>query len=121
MIKIRNYFPQQNPFEIENDILHYVGYQLNLSVELINPYQAQCFLKEQSILQPALSTLGRIVGTYRDLASNDIESRLTRDLSAQAKENLKDLLIVNEKRSILWKLKRPPGLPSVNGMKTLTT
>lgn len=170
-VKIRNYFPQQNPFEIENDILHYVGYQLGLPVELIKPYQehrilihkhqykikqylglheydavakeklaayileqtyqtdqisllvpkAQCFLKEQGILQPALSTLRRIVGTYRDLASNDIELRLTKELSEQSKENLKALLIVNEKRSLLWKLKRPPGVPSVNGIKILTT
>lgn len=168
-VKIHNYFPKQTPLEIESEILHYVGHQLNLSVELIKAYQqqrpiirehqdkiqryltlneynagaeeklgvyileqsyqteqisllvpkAQCFLKENYILQPALSTLRRLVGKYRNVARRDIELRLTKNLSKQAKEKFKELLTVNDRRSILWQLRQPPGLPSAENIKAL--
>ena len=168
-VNIRNYFPKQVPLEVVSDILRYVGYQLGLSVELIDGYQynraiirqhqlkikqylsikdydakieeelidylliqahqtdhvsllvpkAQCFLKSKNILQPALSTIRRLVGKCRDIARCDIESRLTKKLSQPVKEGLESLLIVMESRSILWHLKQPPGLPSAGNINVL--
>lgn len=168
-VRIRNYFPKQNPLEIESDILHYVGHQLSVPTERIKSYRqsrrliqkhqikiknylglneyndlakeklavyildqayqtdqisllvpkAQCFLKEYHILQPALSTLRRFIGEYRDIARRDVESRFANNLSAQSKEKLKSLLIVDDKRSVLWRLRRPPGLASVDNIKVL--
>ncbi len=65
--------------------------------------KVQCFLKEKGILQPALSTLRRLVGKYRDLARREIESNFLNVLKNTVREKLDVLLKVNNRRSILLK------------------
>ncbi len=81
--------------------------------------KVQCFLKEKGILQPALSTLRRLVGKYRDLARREIESNFLNVLKNTVREKLDVLLKVNNRRSILWQLRQTPGVPSVEGILLL--
>ncbi len=81
--------------------------------------KVQCFLKEKGILQPALSTLRRLVGKYRDLARREIESNFLNVLKNTVREKLDVLLKVNNRRSILWHLRQTPGVPSVEGILLL--
>jgi len=87
-------------------------------VSLLIP-KAQCFLKENNILQPALSTLRRIVGTHRDAARKAIENKIAALLSNNMKGKLFSLLDINETRSLLWRLKQPPRIPSADNIKYL--
>lgn len=89
-------------------------------ISLLVP-KAQCFLKAHHILQPALSTLRRLVGACREKAWNEIETKLMASLTLATKNKLQNLLEIEVHRSILWTLKQPPGLPSTDNMKLLIT
>ena len=93
------------------------SYQTN-QLTLLMP-KAQCYLKEQHILQPALSTLRRSIGSARDKARAAIEKRLVQHLTVKNKEKLASLLRVDDTRSLLWQIKQPPSIPSTDAMKVL--
>lgn len=73
-------------------------------ISLLVP-KTQCFLKEQNILQPALSELRRLIGSCRKSAWKLIETRLENQLTKSIKEKLQVLLNIEGTRSTLWKLK----------------
>ena len=109
-------FNEDNQTLIECYITHQA--EQTDQVSLLVP-KLQCYLKENHILQPALSTLRRFVGTYRDVARNRIQERIYARLTDKAKEKLAELLNMDDARSILWKLKQPPGIPSADNIKLL--
>ena len=83
--------------------------------------RAEQFLKEQGILQPATSTIERIVGEQRAEASQYIFRRITDALEEGFANKLDNLLLVGDStQSPLALLKEPPGAPSTPAMKRLT-
>lgn len=84
-------------------------------------HQAKLFLREHNILEPAASTLHRIIGEQRRSASQSIYQKITDALSAEIIERLNRLLeIENGKVSELQMLKEPPGIPSAGAIINLT-
>lgn len=82
--------------------------------------KAKAFLEEQGILQPADDTLQRLIASQREQARQYIFERITNDLSSEVKENLDDLLVVDEGHfSPLQALKQPPGQASPAAMLRL--
>jgi TnpA family transposase len=74
--------------------------------------QAEQFLRESHILQPAPSTLDRLIGEQRRKAREHIFERIAGSLPADVVGRLDDLLQAGEgKRSGLHVLKEPPGVP----------
>jgi uncharacterized protein DUF4158 len=74
--------------------------------------QAEQFLRESRILQPAPSTLDRMIGEQRRKAREHIFKRIAGSLPAEVVERLDDLLLAGEgNRSGLHALKEPPGVP----------
>jgi TnpA family transposase len=81
--------------------------------------KAQCFLKDNSIIQPALSSLRRIAGNCRKISWKNIENNILKVINQNTQDELNKLLNISGDRSLLWRLKQPPGLPSSDNMKTL--
>jgi Domain of unknown function (DUF4158) len=74
--------------------------------------QAEQFLRESRILQPAPSTLDRLIGEQRRKAREHIFERIASSLPTEVAGRLDDLLQAGEsKRSGLHALKEPPGVP----------
>ena len=82
--------------------------------------RAEQFLRDQQILQPADSTLRRIVGEQRQVARQHIFHRITTTLPNIITE-LDGLLAVDDSpMSVLQFLKAPPGEPSATSLLRLT-
>ena len=169
--KLINRFPAQQPLEIIQEVLDFVGVQLGIETSQIEQYaerrqtvsdhqiriqdylkkerldserflqlqhflfeqsyrleqtealqhKARLFLKEQDILEPAPSTLRRIIGEQRRQARQCIYQKITEALPAAVIEKLGGLLEVeNGKVSELQILKEPPGIPSAGAIINLT-
>lgn len=108
---VYNRFPVQRPsFEIEHELLAFVGIQLNILVDEIEHYhthqptlsrhreqirlylglrrfddearaELEEFLREEGILQPAADTLRRLIVTQRQAARDHIYERIASLLS----------------------------------------
>jgi TnpA family transposase len=83
---------------------------------------AEAFLRERKILQPAKSTLERIVFNQRERTRQYIFKKITKSFSKEVQANLDGLLIVANKGkpSSFQVLKNTPGLPSPGSMQQLT-
>ena len=83
--------------------------------------RCQQFLRENHILQPAVSTLQRILGEQRTLARQHIFKRVASALPKDVDKKLDALLEVgDDTTSPLQQLKDPPGKASAPAMKRLT-
>lgn len=170
-VRLMNRFPQQQPFELIEEVLHFTAAQLDTDPghitryvqrqETISKHQAyirrylnlcrleerelqlleaflfeECcqleqtaalrahaeqFLRGRRILQPAVTTLDRIIGEQRRQARQHIFERLAQSLPAQTITALDALLEVNEqtRTSALQALKEAPGWPSPAAIKRL--
>ncbi len=170
-VKVHNRFPVQNPFEADDELLNYVGIQLELSDDQIELYStrqqtvsqhqtrirhylrlrsldekeqealkqflfteccrleetsqlrtlAQRFLREKRILEPAATTLDRMIGEQRRQARQHLFKKLFELLSEDAIKRLDALLLVGEgSSSPLQILKEVPGTPSASAVLRLT-
>ena len=170
-VRLNNCFPTQQPFEIIDDLLTFIGVQLQIDTNLIRQYQrrqatisqhqerirdylklakfeesqrqllqkflfseacrleqthvlllrCQQFLRENHLLQPAVSTLQRIIGEQRTLARQHIFKRVASALPKDVDNKLDALLEVgDDTTSPLQQLKDPPGKASAPAMKRLT-
>ena len=170
-VKLNNYFPQQQPSEIAEEVLAFTGAQLHLDPGEIERYlqnqdtifrqqsrirrylglrqmggeewpllesflfdeccqleqtsalraHAAQFLRDRRILQPAATTLDRIIGEQRRRARQHIFERLGHSLPAEVTGQLDALLEVNEetRKSDLQTIKEMPGSPSPAAIKRL--
>ncbi len=169
--RLTNRFPAQQPLEIIQEVLDFVGVQLGIDVSQIEQYaerrqtvseqqiriqdylkkkrldserlgqlqhflfeqscrlertealqhQASLFLKEHDILEPAPSSLRRIIGEQRRQARQYLYQKATEALPAAVIERLDGLLEVEDgKVSELQILKEPPGIPSAGAVINLT-
>jgi TnpA family transposase len=79
------------------------------------------YLRERNILQPADSTLRRLIGEQRKLARQRIYGKITDSLSEDIRRRLDLLLEVGENTfSVLQQLKAIPQRPSPNALNQLT-
>ena len=84
--------------------------------------RAQQFLRAQGILQPADSTLIRLVGEQRKVAREQIAERITSGLGSELINTLDALLVVevSATTSALQKIKANPKKPSADAILALT-
>ena len=84
--------------------------------------RAQQFLRAQGILQPADSTLTRLVGEQRKVAREEIAERITSGLGSELMRTLDALLVVEAPAttSALQKIKANPKKPSADAILALT-
>ena len=79
------------------------------------------YLRDRHILQPADSTLHRMIGAQRRLARQHIYERITDSLPKDARQKLESLLEVDERNvSLLQQLKVVPRKPSPTALLQLT-
>ncbi|MGC1953325.1 MAG: Tn3 family transposase, partial [Gammaproteobacteria bacterium] len=170
-VRLLNRFPQQDPFEVIEELLVYVSVQVELPAALIMAYQqrrqtvsehqqrimdylhlrrfsefdreplehfvfeaatrleqtaalqaqVKAFLIAQGILQPADSTLTRLIIEQRQRAREFIHEQIARALPAAMASVLDDLLIMpaGKKVSALQRIKANPRNPSPEAMLAL--
>ena len=170
-MRVYNRFPIQRPtFEIDHELLTFVGLQLDISIDEIDHYQtrqptlsrhqeqirlylglsrfdeetqaeleqflfeeacrleqmnallaqAEEFIREQGILQPAEDTLQRLIVTQRQAAREHIYERITGLLSEPFRTILDELLEVKGgSLKPFQRLKQPPGQASPKSMLKL--
>lgn len=83
--------------------------------------KAECFLKENKILQPAQDTLERLIANQRKKAQKYIYHRMLTLIDSNHYSSLDILLQSDEIRfSRLQQLKQPPAIPSPKALITLT-
>jgi TnpA family transposase len=171
-VHLLNRFPIQQPFEVIDELLTFIGIQLGANAALITRYQqrqqtisehqlriaaylklalfgaaeatrlepfvfeescrlaqtaalesrVQEFFKEQHILQPAESTVARIIGEQRKHAREYIFEKLATSIPADLAKTLDDLLVVGASETVsgLQKIKANPSKPSADAMLSLT-
>ena len=171
-VRLLNRFPAQQPFELIDELLTFVGVQLAVDASLITHYQhrrqtisehqqriteyllhtpfgeteakrleafvfeescrleqtaalesrVQEFLKEKKILQPADSTVARIIGEQRKLARENIFEKIAAGVPTELAKTLDDMLVVTEGKAVsrLQKIKANPSKASAEAMLSLT-
>ena len=79
------------------------------------------YLQDEKILKPSDDTLNRLISTQKEKARDDILKKITSLLTDDMKASLEDIISVSETErfSKLQQLKRPPGNPSPDSMKSL--
>jgi len=84
--------------------------------------RVQEFLKEQKILQPADSTVARIIGEQRKLAREHIFEKIAAGVPTELAKTLDDFLVVTGDKAIsrLQKIKANPSKASAEAMLSLT-
>ncbi len=163
-VRLMNRFPAQQPLELIQEVLDFVGVQLGIDVSQIEQYaerrqtvsehqiriqdylkkrrldseqlqclqhflfeqscrlertealqhQAKIFLKEQNILEPAISTLHRIIGEQRRNASQSIYQKITESLSAEiiGSRKWQSIRIADTKRAARYSIGRSDNQPN---------
>jgi hypothetical protein len=84
--------------------------------------RVQEFLKEQKILQPADSTVARIIGEQRKLAREHFFEKIAAAVPTELAKTLDDLLVVTGDKAVsrLQKIKANPNKASAEAMLSLT-
>jgi len=168
-VRLLNRFPAQQPFELIDELLTFVGVHLAVPDHplpapaadhlrapatyhrippahslrgdrgkasgglrlrgIVLPRQTaalearvQEFLKEQKILQPADSTVARIIGEQRKLAREHIFEKIAAGVPTELAKTLDDFLVVTGDKAIsrLQKIKANPSKASAEAMLSLT-
>ncbi len=121
--RIRDYLKLSKFEESQRQLLQQFLFSEACRLEQTNALLLRCqqFLRENHILQPAASTLQRIIGEQRTLARQHIFNTVAAALPQGVDNKLDALLKVgDDTTSPLQQLKDPPGKASAPSMKRLT-